>query len=272
VELLPDPAERENLLDQLAALIALEGAEAFLTGAIIEPSDRSFPDPWTPDADGVERLIRRLLGYAGLAQLDLTIELDRFSDAQGEVLSDGSAGGHSGTAAWFAGIRGGVCAFGVDTHQLHDPVGLIGTLAHEVAHAYRSAYDLRDADHAIEERLTDLTTIYLGFGILTVNASQRFESGRQGAGGSWYRHSERGYLAMQAMSFLLAAQNVARGDPPAPIARALAPNQRACFKAACKQLGARDALLARLGVQPLEPPPRSEIPRPRGWFRRWFTS
>jgi hypothetical protein len=214
----------------------------------------------------VERLLRRLLDYASLTSLTLVLEVDQFSNPQGEVLLDGRTGGHTGTAAWFAGIRDGVCLFGVDTDQLKDPIGLVGTLAHEVAHAYRHANELRLADSSVEEPLTDLTTVYLGFGILTANASQRFRSGRSGPGGSWYSRAEGGYLGMRSLSYLLAAQVVARGVAAKSIARVLSPNQRACLTAACKELGARDALLERLGL----PAAPSVSPENRSWFRRLF--
>jgi len=272
VDVLPGDAVRAQLLDDLASLILAAGSDTFLASPIVEPSDRWFPDRWTPDADGVERLLHRVLGYAGLDHLELTLDIDRFSDATGKVLSDGRAGGHRGTAAWFAGIRDGVCSFGVDTAQLRDPEGLVGTLAHEVAHAYREAHELRVADRAVDEPLTDLTTVYLGLGILTANASQRFRSGRDGAGASWYSRAEGGYLPMQAMSYLLAAQIVARGAATAPIARVLAPNQRACFKAACTDLGPRDALLERLGLPPAALIRSAPEERRPGWFRRWFGS
>jgi hypothetical protein len=267
VEVLPDETVRAHLLDELAQLISAMGSETFLAAPMIEPSDRWFPDRWTPDEAGVQHLLRRLLDYASLASLTLVLEIDQFSTPQGEVLLDGRAGGHAGTAAWFAGIRDGTCLFGVDTTQLADPVGLVGTLAHEVAHAYRHAQHLRIADPAIDEPLTDLTTVYLGFGILTANASQRYRSGRSGPGGSWYSRAEGGYLGMQALSYLLAAQVIARGTAPKSIARTLSPNQRACFTAACKELGAREALLARLGL-PAAPP----IEPPGTWLGRLFGS
>ena len=266
MDLFPEAEECEHLLAELANLIASSGGETFLSAPIIEPSDRWFPDRWTPDVDGVERMLRRVLGYAGLSDLGLTIEIDRFSDAKGEVLLDGRPGGHEGTAAWFAGIHDGVCAFGVDLRGLDDPIGLIGTLAHEVAHAYRHAKELRQPIRLHEERLTDLTTIYLGFGILTVNATQRFRSGQKGAG-SWYSRSEGGYLGLQSMSYLLAAQVVARGASQSAIGRQLATNQRACFKAACKQLEDRAALLQRL-----ELPAVASAGTGTGWFRRLFGS
>lgn len=262
MDLLPDEVEREHLIGELAGLIDAAGADHFLTAAILEPNDRSFPDPWTADGPGVKRLLQRLLGYAGLDHLTLTLEIDQFSQATGKVMMDGTAGGHEGTAAWFAGIRDGVCAFGVDTRGLEDPIGLAGTLAHEVAHAFRHDRELRQPVTAHEERLTDLTTVYLGSGILTTNATQRFRSGQKGAG-SWWSRAQAGYLPMQSMSYLLAAQVVARGASPQPIARALSPNQRACFKAACAQLS-RPALCEQLGLP--VPAEREE----RGWFRRLF--
>lgn len=271
MEVLPDAADRLHLLDELARLILAEGSETFLRAPLIEPSDRWFPDRWSPDATGVEHLLRRLLDYAQLTQLTLVLEVDRFSIPTGKVLLDGRAGGHEGTAAWFAGIRDRTCLFGVDTNQLSDPIGLVGTLSHEVAHAYRHANGLRLADSAVEEPLTDLTTVYLGFGILTANASQRFRSGTSGAGGSWWSRAEGGYLGMQSLCFLLAAQIVARGTSPRSLTRLLSPNQRACFNAACKDLGAREALLERLGLPPAQLLGSGDPPR-ASWFRRLFGS
>ncbi len=272
MELLPEEAECDHLLDQLARLLLMAGQQTFLAGPLIEPNEQWFPDHWTPDVNGIERLLRRLLGYSGLAHLDLVIDIDRFSDAAGEVGLDGRPLGHQGTAAWFAGIRNGRCSFGVDTAQLGDPAGLVGTLAHEVAHAYRHAHELCVADSAIEERLTDLTTVYLGFGVLTANASQRFRSGRDGAGRTWWSRAEGGYLGMQAMSYALAAQVVARGEAQPPVARLLSPNQRACFKAAAKQLGPRAALLERLGVSAAAAAIRPSESRSGGWLKRLFRS
>ena len=72
---------------------------------------------------------------------------------------------------------------------------------------------------------------------------------------------------MQSMSYLLAAQVVARGSTPSAVGRLLATNQRACFKAACKQLEDRAPLLTQLGL------PASEGSSARGgWLRRLFGS
>jgi len=86
---------------------------------------------------------------------------------------------------------------------------MAGVMAHEVAHAYRAHHGLVVDDTDEEELLTDLTTIYLGTGILTANVSftQRTERDLT----SWTRTERRaGYLTPQGFVFALAAQLVAR--------------------------------------------------------------
>lgn len=249
MELLPDEAEREALLDQLAKLILAAGPETFVAAPIVIPDDASFPDRWTPDEDGVRRLLRRVMAYAGLDALGIRLSVDRYSATTGiQVDAHGvlRETGYEGAAAWFAGIdRRGECDFGVDLRGLEDPQALVGTLAHEVAHAYRHHEDLVQRPSELEERLTDLTTVYLGFGVLTLNGSERHRSSARG-----WSSAHAGYLSPQALAYLLAAQVIARGEDAKRIARHLAANQAACFRAACEDLRreTRDALIARLGL------------------------
>jgi hypothetical protein len=266
MELLPDEDERERPLDQLTRLVLAAGADTFVAAPIVAPDDRAFPDRWTPDAAGVERLLRRVLGHAGLGALELELSIDAYAETEIQVDAQGRAQitGHRGTAAWFAGIRGRTCRFGVDVNGLADPGQLAGTLAHEAAHAYRHYHDLVARDPALEEQLTDLTTVYLGLGILTANASVRYRSDARG-----YRSTHGGYLSVQAMCWLLAAQVVARGEPPRGVARWLDTTQAACLRAACGLLD-RDALIARLGLPLPALWPRPPAPPRRGLWARLF--
>jgi hypothetical protein len=173
---LPDDERREQLLEAMALLIERGGWQPLVCSHIIEPTAEFFPDRWEPNERGVERLLRRLLGYAGLGGLGVRLvtydQAERsYLDAQERVL-----GRRSGAQAWFAGIEDGRCRFGVDVDQLNDPENLIGVLAHEVAHAYRRHHGLCAANPSVEEYLTDLTTVYLGFGVLTANSALRFRT------------------------------------------------------------------------------------------------
>jgi hypothetical protein len=158
---------------------------------------------------------------------------------------------------------------------------IAGVLAHEVAHAFRQRRGLVVDDPDEEELLTDLTTIYLGFGILTANARWRFRKGGELQGAyavtRWVT-TAAGYLPAQGFSFALTAQLVARDPAPREWKRVLAAletNQRAFAEAALEKLAAdRERLTTALALpdrtgwpppvapdsilRPLPPPPEFE--------------
>src|SRR5262249_47131793 len=152
-------------------LLHAKGFAPFVSAPLLEPRVEHFPDPWRPDGLGVERLARRLLGYAGLADLGVEVELFESDVARDKLGSFEGSWAHLAMAAWLAGIQDGRCLFGADARKLATPDVLVGVMAHEVAHAFRHRHELALANRDVEERLTDLTTVYLGFGVLTTNAS-----------------------------------------------------------------------------------------------------
>jgi hypothetical protein len=264
--------EQDWLLERLAELIARRGYESFVAAPILEPSDRYFPDAFSRDERGVYVVARRLLMYAGIGELDVHVEIFAELDRADETLGVGTSY-HRGAAAWFAGIEAGCCSFGTNLTLLSDVERLPAALAHEVAHAFRAQAELQAADVREEELLTDLTTIYLGFGVLTTNASYRYRS----SGGIYelhevtrWTHQSLGYLPPPAMSFLLAAQATVRGMgflERRRLASLLEPNQAAYFRSAARRLaGRRDELLRRLVIPARErwpaPPLLADLLRP----------
>ncbi|MDQ3370161.1 MAG: hypothetical protein M3680_32485 [Myxococcota bacterium] len=269
---LPTPLEREWLWAALQTLVDTRGEETFLTAPIVLPNDTFFPDPWTPDEHGVGRLAKRLLGHAGLGALGVAVEVFTEATEVREVGLDGraSATNHVGAAAWFAGIRGGTCLFGAEADGLGDPVGLVGSMAHEVAHAFRRSHRLEHRDRELEEKLTDVTTIYLGFGVLTTAASARYVASHHANLGSSYAHKRQGYLAAHEMAFMLASQLQLRGYERAVLrwfARQLPANQAATVRAACGET-TRALIANAMGferVPDVVPPPA--VPA-TSWWRR----
>lgn len=266
---LPTSSEQEWLLSELGRLIAQRGWTTWREGVLRLPTDDHFPDPWSPDVAGLDRLSRRLLGYAGLG--DLRVRLSVFD---GDRTVDGvSATGeasyrHHGAAAWFAGIDGRYVNFGCASRELAEAgEGLVGVMSHEVAHAYRHVHGLVEDDTMLEECLTDLTTVYLGFGV-TVNNTYRYRSFADARGAqlfSGYRTSQAGYLAPQAMSFLFACWILGRRHDcwqTWRLLRWLEPNQRGFVKAALRELRPAEALERRLSGDG-DPPPidLTDVPR-----------
>ncbi len=247
---LPSPEVREWLLESLSHLLLMQGEQPFVAGPLRYPTDADFPDPWQGDLASLKRLSLRILGYCGLDGFTVTLE-EFASDKQQQFNATGEATyRHQGAAAWFAGVDGKRIRFGCSDHQLSEAgEGLVGVMAHEVAHAYRAVHGLVVEDHDLEERLTDLTTVYLGFGIFTVNNTYRFRSYTHGDLGSGYSTSQAGYLSAEAMSYLFAAQILCRELScweTWTLLRWLETRQRGHVKTALRDLRPAEALWERL--------------------------
>jgi hypothetical protein len=236
---LPLPEEREWILDRLGELARRTGWEPLVCAPLLLPEPRFFPDLWSPDVDGARRLARRLQRYAGLDDLGVDIEL---SARHGEPPRHGvvpHSVRHDGAAAYFAGIVDGVCVFEIDVEQLRDGLGVTAALTHEVAHAFRARFGLAITDSARideEERLTDLTTIYLGAGVITTNGAAR----------------HRSELSPASMVYALAVVAVVRGlgrSARWELVAQLELDQAASFKRVFAQLESQcSKLRAQLGV------------------------
>lgn len=203
------PEEDQHALGrELADLAVAMGPTWLLDAPILLPRPADFPDQWRPDLDGAELMLERLLTCAGLGDVPFTID----AYENDEALLAGLTGWHrtGGAAAFFAGRSDdGALRFGLDVRQLDDPESLSGVWAHEVAHAFRHVHGLVTADQELEEELTDLTTIALGFGCLTTNNAWRLRR-KSELSGAYVRtetSTQRfGYLPLQAMAFALGLQ------------------------------------------------------------------
>jgi hypothetical protein len=221
--------DRDWIVHQLTRLIARAGRERFLRAPIVEPTDEFFPDRWSPDVAGVRAIALRLLTHAGLS---LGAELELFDHDDERV----DAGRHGVTTAWYAGRANGRCRFGVAVDRLDDPATVVMVLAHEVAHAFRDFHHLEVDDRDVEEQLTDLTAVYLGFGILVANGASRYRTATvDGGTASTWTDLRMGYLPAPMLACALAVQARTRALTPPQIRRLatlLDTDQRASFRAA----------------------------------------
>jgi hypothetical protein len=114
--------------------------------------------------------------------------------------------------------------------MLKDQFSLVATIAHELGHVILIGGGLLDpnttSDH---EPLTDLLTVFLGFGVFNANCAARFrqyqDSRRQG-----WSMQRLGYLSQEAYGYALARFCFERGEDRPRWARELSPNVRAFFK------------------------------------------
>ena len=254
MNLLPSEEERQWLTNALRKI--LRGTRLLDSAPLVEPTNEWFPEMWSTTAAHGHRLAQRLLYYAGLQKLRPT--LSAFEPA--EVDEDGMQPWDAGTAGWFAGIDNGRAHFGLHVGQFADPEAAAGVLAHEVAHAWRAHHRLVIDDRDEEEHLTDVTTIALGFGILSTNNTDRYRSSGDARVTTW-SVSSVGYLPPQAMAYALALWSGARGksEERRAIERYLENNQRSFYRAALEEIAERAPAHELLGVAPMA---TAFVPRP----------
>jgi hypothetical protein len=245
MQYLPDPEEQEWLIKELSVLLEKCGAERFLEGPIVEPMPKFFPDPWSSNHQSLDRLVRRLMQYAGLGDLDVLVGTLR--NVQAMPIQQQTT--HESVAGLFLGIHENQCVFFFDQEMLGDAEYMAGVMAHEVAHAFRARHALVVSDMNVEECLTDVTTSYLGFGILATDISYRYRTGSFDSPGSYFWSVRgTGYLTPQAHAFLMATQMVVRDIPTHQRRHLLAyleTNQAAFTRAALKELEDRRTELFR---------------------------
>lgn len=247
----------DEIIRALTTLVSKRGVETFGASPIVRPSSDFLPDAWEPTLDATSRLLRRLMLYAGL---DLDATLQTFDRSRGVY--------HQSTIAWFAGIEDRRALFGIDIGQLTDPQSLIASLCHEVAHAYRAQHNLVVDDQEQEEQLTDLTSIFLGFGIFAVNASERWVKKTYLQGNSAvteFGGVTSGYITAEEASFAFAVQLAARGSSRRAvkaICHVLEPNQAQMVRSALAAFDG-DAIRTQLGISVIPPPiPLERFTRP----------
>ena len=237
-----DEVARGWLELEMDVLVRTRGEELFLRGPMFEPTPQFFPDRWAPTNLAVKKVLERLLAHVGLGHRGVRVVQFRTSADDIVLDANGRRVGHAraGACAYFAGFdERGVCLFGVERALLRDPISVVGTLAHEVAHAYRRHHGLEDDDRDGEEVLTDLTTVFLGFGILTTNATEVFRARSVGVFGRETSFRAGGYLSLEAMSHLLAYQAHRRALSRPDVARVaghLETAQRDAFRGSLAQL------------------------------------
>ncbi len=193
--------------------------------------------------------------YAGLG--DLALDFEFFSQREIQRGRRRRPERCVSTLGMFLGLEGGRCHFAINDQQSSDAEHLVGVMCHEVAHAYRAHHGLCVPKRDQEELLTDVTTVYLGFGILSTNNSFRYRSSLEihsGRTRTSMSTSSAGYLPPQAFSFLLAVQLAARRTSfwrRRAVLKHLEPDQAAFTRAALRHLVENRTLLDdTLGIPP----------------------
>lgn len=169
-----DHAAKQWIEDRLNWLSDQFGRDVFTRRPVVLPTADFFPDPVDGSEASVRNLLDKVCSYMDADPRLVKLELfTRKSDLwlvndAGKYLPPGAAGLYE--------TRYGRVVIHIESSQLCNVLGLVGTMAHELAHlrlmgerrVFGSEYD--------NELLTDLTVVFHGLGIFLGNHPRNWES------------------------------------------------------------------------------------------------
>jgi hypothetical protein len=247
------------MLKLLAIIRQRRGTEALLRAPLLAPIPDHFPDRWSGDVLSVRRVVRRLAHYAGLNLERVRVRPWR-ADADGNLPAGGPAVAAEGNV-WFRGVDAdGTLNFGVDVQQVDNPEITASASARAVAHAWlASAEPAIRVDASRLQLAIDVTTVVLGFGVLTTQAAIAHHVGASSGMSSQRKTTRLGVAGPVSMAFLLALHCTLRNVGPRAqrqIASLLRPNPATFFQASMSALApSSEALSARFDLPPADERP-----------------
>lgn len=238
----PRPEEQPWLIEQLRMLIERFGAARFLHAPLVEEAPGHAPD----------EVLRLLLDHAGLRELDVDVVPLELAPQVAVGLPRRCPRGHGGV--WLLDAGPGQARFAVEG------VASLPELSHDIAHAWREHHGLCVEDEGLEERLTDLTAVYLGFGLQLLRPGSR----RREVRGLVLESRSAPTIDRDAIAWLVGAQLAARDPSRRQLERMLAGvvDQAAVDAARLHFLGAGRGILAELVHE--DEPPGQVVEMPRG--------
>jgi hypothetical protein len=220
------PEEEEWQIETWRWLLDRFGGLAVLSQAsLVVPSREFFPPTEATGHDRARYVFEAVKNHAGMA--DWKCELIAQAERPDFVECDHAA---AGTFSF----DGRAVAITYDPALLDEPVKLVATLAHELAHYFLAA-ELPPGGEEMLEPATDLTAAYLGFGVFGANVALNFEQHRDVFSHGW-SSSRLGYLNESGWIFALAVFAFLRQDPIEPLQQFLKPHLYAELRKATKYL------------------------------------
>lgn len=213
------------------------GRRRLVDADLILPTPEYFPDSYEPTTAGANTLFVRVCKYMRVDRSRIRLEV--FPDETEELRS---------VLPYWRGASGGCAGFfshdptiadvpadeecmlvALRSTQLKGPLSLVATVAHELGHVILLGGGLispRTPDH---EPLTDLLTVFLGFGVFTSSTARRFKQFQDERKYGWSMH-RLGYLPEEMYGYALAKFAEARGEEKPVWVKHLSANVRSYFK------------------------------------------
>lgn len=248
----PVPSREQAWIEKMLLWCVDRLGDLPLRRPVVVPTDAFFPRAYRATELDVLRTVEQVRAFLGISADRVAVE----------VAVDGELPGDLGDLPMFP-LRRAVVAgdyrqregrglIRIDPTQAGDRARLVAVAAHELCHELLLGRGgIPGADGEDHEPLTDLLTVYTGFGVFTANASFDFQA--YNAGG--WRTRTLGYLNEAMFGYALACYAWMRGDTgPAPEpawARFLDANPRGYLKQGTKFLDQNLGTTLLAGFDPI---------------------
>jgi len=231
--------DRQWVNEGLNRLKSMLGKHRMLQATVVLPAAEHFPDPYDGSPAAAEKLFCRVCAFMQIdhARIDLEIFPDETEQLRKILPSWRGNPGKSAAGLYIHAAEGGDreveneesrVVVALKSTLLKDPLSLVATAAHEVGHVILLGDGLMDRNTPDHEPMTDLLTVYLGFGIFTANCAARFRQYQEERRGGWSMQT-LGYLPEEVYGYALAKFAAERGEDNSEWARHLSTNVRAYF-------------------------------------------
>lgn len=221
-----DAAAKRWIEERLNWLAREFPTNVFTEKPLILPTAEFFPDAFDGSHQSLRTMLDRVCGYMDVepSRVELrTHQANRnlwlVNDA-GKPLPGAPAGTYEQYAHRFI-IR-------LDEAEIDDLIGLVGTFAHELAHAKLLGERRLRGDEFDNELLTDLTVVFHGLGIFLANSPRHWDSQFSKWPGTELKKPE--YMTSPMFGYSIAHIAWSRGERSPEWARYLHPSARTNFK------------------------------------------
>lgn len=226
-----DPNAKKWVERRLQWLASEFGLDTFVRRAMILPLEEFFPDAYDASQKSVRVLLDRVCRYMDADPR--LVELELFTDCN-EVWLVNDRGQYLPRTAGLYDERSHKTVIHLETSQLDEPMTLVGTIAHELAHL-RLLGERRIPDDVFDnELLTDLTVVFHGLGLFLANVPRTWPSDFTTWPGSNGRKPE--YMTQPMFGYALAHAAWFRQEPKPAWIKHLRMDARASFKQGLRYL------------------------------------
>jgi hypothetical protein len=208
-----NPDEKELVEQGFTLLQSHFGPKRLLQATVIEPNDTFFPDPYDGSPEAAAGLFDRVCDYMHVDPATVGLNFWQEEERQPRVHAPGTMNRPEqtkGASGYYAKVDG-IHRIFLNVSELRDPEALVSTMAHELAHVVLLGSGAMSHDQPHMEALTDLATIYVGFGIFTSNTLLRRRGWVYGNVEGW-SVSRKGYISPEMAGWALSLFAWVRGE------------------------------------------------------------